>query len=129
MSDLYSFQKLRQAIFKEQLVSRDLATSSYVLIRLIGVLTQFAIVIGIMITQAMGLKLATPHDWRIVLMFSAGLSLAQLLLSHGIVESPVWLHRRGLLQEKAAASRKLWTMDEHLSPEPDCGACLPLAFI
>ena len=77
---------------------------------MLGVLTQFAIVIGIMITQAMGLRLANPEQWRIVLVFSAALSAFQLLLSPLIVESPVWLHRRGLLQKKAAASRKLWSM-------------------
>lgn len=65
-----------------------------------------------MITQAMGLRLATPHEWRIVLLFSSALSVAQLLLSSAIVESPTWLHRHGLLQEKAAASRKLWTVGE-----------------
>ncbi|GJE86819.1 MFS general substrate transporter [Phanerochaete sordida] len=85
----------------------------------VGVLTQFAIVIGIMITQAMGLRLATPHEWRLVLVFSAALSFGQLLLSPLIVESPVWLHRRGLLTDKAAASRKLWAMDEVLANEPD----------
>ena len=52
----------------------------------VGVLTQFAIVIGIMITQAMGLQLATPHEWRIVLLFSAALSVVQLLLSTAIIE-------------------------------------------
>ena len=83
-------------------------------------LTQFAIVIGIMITQTLGLQLATPHDWRLVLLFSAALSAAQLLFSPVIVESPVWLHRRGLLQEKAAASRKLWVLHEVSSRAPDC---------
>lgn len=80
-------------------------------------LTQFAIVVGIMITQATGLQLATPHEWRIVLLFSAALSVAQLVLSPAIVESPTWLHRNGLLQEKAAATRKLWTVEE---PSPSC---------
>lgn len=65
-----------------------------------------------MITQAMGLQLATPHEWRIVLLFSAVLSVVQLLLSPAIVESPSWLHRHGLLQEKAAATRRLWTVEE-----------------
>ena len=78
----------------------------------VGVLTQFAIVIGIMITQAMGLQLATPHEWRAVLLFSAVPSVVQLLLSPAIVESPSWLHRNGLLQEKAAATRRLWTIEE-----------------
>lgn len=78
----------------------------------VGVLTQFAIVVGIMITQAMGLQLADPHEWRIVLFFSAALSVVQLLLSPAFVESPSWLHRNGLLQEKAAATRKLWAVEE-----------------
>ncbi|PIL23734.1 MFS general substrate transporter [Ganoderma sinense ZZ0214-1] len=74
----------------------------------VGVLTQFAIVIGIMITQAMGLKLATPTTWRLVLLFSAALSLAQLLLGTMIVESPVWLSRHGSVRDKDASARRLW---------------------
>lgn len=73
-----------------------------------------------MITQAMGLKLATPHQWRQVLYFSAALSFVQLVFSPLIVESPVWLHRRGLLQEKAAASRKLWEMHAAPADVADC---------
>ncbi|KAI0713278.1 general substrate transporter [Earliella scabrosa] len=74
----------------------------------VGVLTQFAIVIGIMITQSMGLQLATPRTWRVVLLFSSGLSLAQLLIGPAIVESPVWLNRHGLLRDKDASARRLW---------------------
>ncbi|RDX42672.1 general substrate transporter [Lentinus brumalis] len=74
----------------------------------VGVLTQFAIVIGIMSTQAMGLKLATPLTWRIVLLFSSALSLAQLLAGPMIVESPVWLNRHGLLRDKDSSARRLW---------------------
>ncbi|KAM5531819.1 hypothetical protein V8D89_014518 [Ganoderma adspersum] len=74
----------------------------------VGVLTQFAIVIGIMITQAMGLNLATPTTWRLVLLFSAALSLAQLLLGTMIVESPVWLSRHGSIRDKDASARRLW---------------------
>ncbi|TBU28924.1 general substrate transporter [Dichomitus squalens] len=74
----------------------------------VGVLTQFAIVIGIMVTQGMGLKLATPQTWRTVLLFSAALSLAQLLAGTIIVESPVWLNRHGLLRDKDASARRLW---------------------
>ena len=61
-----------------------------------------------MTTQAMGLKLATPQTWRIVLLFSAALSLAQLLAGTIIVESPVWLNRHGLLRDKDASARRLW---------------------
>lgn len=79
---------------------------------LAGVLTQFSTVIGIMLTQAMGLKLATPEDWRLVLLFSSAVSIVQYVISPGMVESPVWLHRQGLLQEKAAAARKLYDMGD-----------------
>ncbi|KAI0340688.1 general substrate transporter [Trametopsis cervina] len=87
----------------------------------VGVLTQFAIVVGIMITQAMGLQLATPHEWRTVLLFSSALCIVQLLASPLIVESPSWLHRHGLLQEKAAASRKLWTLSQAPRRLPESG--------
>ena len=74
-----------------------------------GVLTQFAIVIGIMITQAMGLQLATPRQWRLVLLFSAALSIAQILVAPMMIESPTWLNRHGLLQQKDAAARRIWS--------------------
>ena len=73
-----------------------------------GVLTQFAIVIGIMITQIMGLQLATPTRWRTVLFFSAALAAAQFVLSGGMVESPTWLDRNGLLVEKDKVVRRIW---------------------
>ena len=76
--------------------------------RILGVLTQFAIVMGIMVTQAMGLKLATPHEWRVVLLFSFSLAAAMLLASPLIVESPIYLARHGRAEEKALATRWLW---------------------
>ena len=87
---------------------RGIVCANNVLILFVGVLTQFAIVIGIMITQAMGLRLATPRTWRIVLLISSGLALAQLLVGPFIVESPVWLNRHGLLRDKDASARRLW---------------------
>jgi MFS family permease len=73
-----------------------------------GVLTQLGIVLGIMITQAMGLRLALPTTWRIVLFFSFALSVAQIIFSIFVVESPAWLGGNGRLDEKKAASRRLW---------------------
>lgn len=61
-----------------------------------------------MITQAMGLRLATPTEWRAVLFFSFGLSAAQFLLSIFVVESPAWLGNRGRVDEKKAVSKRLW---------------------
>ena len=61
-----------------------------------------------MVTQAMGLRLATPYTWRLVLLFSSGLAIAGLLAGTIMVESPVWLARQGLLRNKDALVRRLW---------------------
>jgi hypothetical protein len=70
-----------------------------------GVLTQLAIVIGIMITQSMGLRLATPHTWRLVLLFSSALGAFQLVSSLFAVESPAWGADK---QTRARIERRLW---------------------
>jgi MFS family permease len=75
-----------------------------------GVLTQLAIVLGIMITQAVGLRLATPAQWRIVLFLSFILSAAQLLLSPVVAESPAWLEGAGRPEESAMIRKKLWRL-------------------
>jgi len=76
------------------------------------VLTQFAIVLGIMCTQILGLNLATPSTWRYVLFISSALSLVEVLVSPAIVESPTWLERHGLVEAKAKAVKKLWAVTE-----------------
>jgi hypothetical protein len=48
-----------------------------------------------MITQVLGLRMATPTLWRFVLLFSTIASVVQLCLSQFIVESPVWLKQNG----------------------------------
>ncbi|GBE82524.1 Probable metabolite transport protein [Sparassis crispa] len=78
----------------------------------VGVLTQFAIVVGIMVTQGMGLQLASARHWRLVLLFSAVLSLAQLLCAPMMIESPTWLNRHGQLQAKDTAARRLWKSEQ-----------------
>ncbi|KAF7295255.1 25S rRNA adenine-N(1) methyltransferase [Mycena indigotica] len=74
----------------------------------VGVLTQLGIVLGIMITQAIGLRFATPSEWRYVLFLSSGIAIAQLFLSPAIVESPAWLGSKGHVELKKAAVIKLW---------------------
>jgi len=74
----------------------------------LGVLTQLGIVIGIMITQALGLHFATPTQWRSVLLTSFALSVLQLGLSIFAVESPTWLGNHGFRDEKKGVIRKLW---------------------
>ncbi|KAI0295489.1 general substrate transporter [Russula brevipes] len=64
----------------------------------VGVLTQLAIVFGIMITQLLGLRMATPTLWRFVLLCSSAASVVQLCLSPFIVETPMWLKRHGKVE-------------------------------
>ncbi|KAI0256531.1 general substrate transporter [Lactifluus subvellereus] len=74
----------------------------------VGVLTQLAIVIGIMITQLLGLRMATPTLWRFVLLFSSLASVVQLCLSRFIVETPVWLKQQGRTEDSRAVQKCLF---------------------
>lgn len=73
-----------------------------------GVFTQFSIVVGIMITQLIGFKLATPTTWRYVLLLSGLTATAQFFVSSIMVESPVWAVRNGDPQSGKAYHQKLW---------------------
>ncbi|KAG1858457.1 general substrate transporter [Suillus subalutaceus] len=74
----------------------------------LGVLTQLAIVVGIMVTQGMGFGLATPRQWRLVLFTSAAISIFQYFVSPFVVESPSYLNRKGLVDQEKLAIRRLW---------------------
>jgi len=74
----------------------------------VGVLTQLAIVLGIMITQLLGLRMATPSLWRFVLLFSSVASVVQLCLSRFIIETPVWLKRNGKSEDSRTVQRFLF---------------------
>ncbi|KAF8644121.1 hypothetical protein AX16_008650 [Volvariella volvacea WC 439] len=78
----------------------------------VGVLTQLGIVLGIMITQIIGFRLATPEDWRMVLFLSCALAIAQLVLSTKATESPTWLNSKRRLEEQKQAIDRLY----HLLP-------------
>ncbi|KAI0282140.1 general substrate transporter [Russula aff. rugulosa BPL654] len=78
----------------------------------VGVLTQLAIVLGIMITQMLGLRMATPTLWRFVLSFSSATSVVQLCLSRFIVETPVWLKQHGKLEESRLVQKFLFRESE-----------------
>jgi MFS transporter, SP family, solute carrier family 2 (facilitated glucose transporter), member 3 len=88
------------------------------IIFLVGVLTQLSIVFGLFSTQAMGLRLATPTEWRLVLFISSFIAVAQLLLSPFMVESPTWLNRRNLHQEQKSSAARLW--GNNTIVRPDC---------
>ncbi|KZS98938.1 general substrate transporter, partial [Sistotremastrum niveocremeum HHB9708] len=76
----------------------------------IGVLNQLAICFGILITQALGMYLAAPSRWRLVLSGSSLLSIVHLAVASWMVESPVWLKSRSREPEAKIAIQKLWRM-------------------
>jgi len=83
----------------------------------VGVFTQLALVLGVMVTQVAGIALATPSTWRFVFLISFILSVLQILFSPMIVESPTWLFNRSRLEEHKHAVGRLWH-DVALEEEP-----------
>lgn len=73
-----------------------------------AVLTQLAIVLGIMFTQLFGLNLATPHLWRYVFLISFCLSALQIVFTSAVVESPAFLFRQRQLEEQKKSATRLW---------------------
>ena len=67
-----------------------------------------SIVSGILVTQAMGMRFATPHDWRFVTFFSTLLSVFQIFVSPIVSESPAWLTGNGYGLEAEVVSKRLW---------------------
>jgi hypothetical protein len=61
-----------------------------------------------MITQMLGLRMATPTLWRFVLSFSSATSIVQLCLSRFIVETPVWLKHHGKPENSRSAQSSLF---------------------
>ncbi|KAH9483822.1 CCR4-NOT transcription complex subunit 1 [Psilocybe cubensis] len=74
----------------------------------IGVLTQLAVVLGIMFTQIAGINLAYPSQWRIVFFISFCLAVFQFISSSLVVESPAFLLANQRLEEQKTAARRLW---------------------
>jgi hypothetical protein len=68
-----------------------------------------------MVTQAMGLYLATPRQWRFVLFISSAISVGQFCLSPFIVESPSYLGAKSFVEDQKSAARRLWGDTESLS--------------
>lgn len=82
----------------------------------VGLLTQLAVVVGIMLTQVAGIALAMPSTWRFVFFVSFILSALQFLSSSMIVESPTWLFNQNRLEEHKRAVRKLWGVGDVEEP-------------
>eukprot|EP00934_Nitzschia_sp_Nitz4_P008087 Nitzschia sp. Nitz4//scaffold105_size73764//47107//49358//NITZ4_005678-RA/size73764-processed-gene-0.20-mRNA-1//-1//CDS//3329532453//8077//frame0 len=61
---------------------------------MLGTLTQFALVIGILIADMVAFPFATENEWRILFGITALIALAQLVCSPFLLESPRWLLNR-----------------------------------
>jgi SP family facilitated glucose transporter-like MFS transporter 3 len=57
----------------------------------LGTMTQFAMVIGILISDLLAFSFATEKLWRVLFAVTAITAVAQLLLSPFLLESPRWL--------------------------------------
>jgi len=80
----------------------------------VGVFTQLGIVLGIFLTQLLGIYFSTPTSWRMVLFFSFALSAIQFLTSPAIVESPRYLRSKfgQTSQEAKQVERRIWTSSD-----------------
>ena len=118
----YILPKLRLRASVELLVRLYLlhTLNSFFKSREIGVLTQLAIVLGIMLTQVAGITLATPSTWRFVFFISFMISAIQFLLGSMIVESPTWLLNHSRMEDRKLAVRRLWDdVEEPLLNQPE----------
>ena len=61
---------------------------------LLGTLTQFALVIGILIANLLAFPFATEHDWRALFAATPIVAIIQLLCSPFLLETPRWLLNR-----------------------------------
>jgi SP family facilitated glucose transporter-like MFS transporter 3 len=58
---------------------------------MLGTITQFGLVLGILIADLLAFPLATETRWRMLFAVTALVALGQLLLSPFLLESPLWL--------------------------------------
>jgi SP family facilitated glucose transporter-like MFS transporter 3 len=61
---------------------------------MLGTLTQFAMVIGILVANLLSFPFATEHGWRVLFSVTAVVAIIQLLCSPFLLESPRWLLNR-----------------------------------
>jgi SP family facilitated glucose transporter-like MFS transporter 3 len=58
---------------------------------MLGTVTQFALVIGILVSDLLAFPFATPSGWRILFAATPLLAATQLVLAPFLLESPRWL--------------------------------------
>jgi SP family facilitated glucose transporter-like MFS transporter 3 len=61
---------------------------------MLGTMTQFALVIGILVADLLAFPFATENSWRSLFAVTAVTAFAQLLCSPFLLESPRWLLNR-----------------------------------
>ncbi|KAJ3995696.1 general substrate transporter [Lentinula boryana] len=80
----------------------------------LGVLTQLGIVLGIFLTQLLGVYFSSPdagpNAWRLVLFFSFAVAFIQVLMTGFMVESPRYLRSKSLRagEEARAIETRIW---------------------
>ena len=67
----------------------------------LGTMTQFALVIGILVADLVGFVLANPTGWRYMFLLTSAMALFQLLMTPFLLESPRWLLGRNANSSKA----------------------------
>ncbi|KAG0323298.1 hypothetical protein BGZ99_002857 [Dissophora globulifera] len=72
-----------------------------------GTLYQLLIVVGILISNLIGLGLSTPPLWRVLLSLNAIPAMIQMFLLPTLVESPRWLVSKNRIPEARKALQKL----------------------
>jgi len=68
---------------------------------MLGTLTQFAMVVGILASDLLAFSLATESRWRLLFSVTVIIALAQLLCAPWLLESPRWLLNRDPSSRKA----------------------------
>ncbi|KAJ3842779.1 general substrate transporter [Lentinula raphanica] len=96
----------------------------------LGVLTQLGIVLGIFLTQLLGVYFSSPNAgpnaWRLVLFFSFAVALIQVLMTGFMVESPRYLRSKSLRagEEARAIERRIWGHGHGVGGETDASPLL-----
>eukprot|EP00559_Dactyliosolen_fragilissimus_P003425 CAMPEP_0184858844 /NCGR_PEP_ID=MMETSP0580-20130426/3880_1 /TAXON_ID=1118495 /ORGANISM="Dactyliosolen fragilissimus" /LENGTH=714 /DNA_ID=CAMNT_0027355169 /DNA_START=2155 /DNA_END=4299 /DNA_ORIENTATION=- len=68
---------------------------------MLGTLTQFALVLGILVSDLLAFPLASPLKWRILFSVTAIVAIIQLFCAPWLLETPRWLLNRDTNSRKA----------------------------
>jgi len=73
----------------------------------LGTMTQFALVVGILVADLVAFPFATENRWRVLFAITPVCALIQLIMSPRLLESPRWLLGRDASSEKARNNIKM----------------------